>query len=187
MRAHALAALAERERLGPYFVTLAHMARLTGAPYVRPVWWEAPGDRALRECEDAFLLGDGLLVAPVWEPGTVRRTVRLPRGRWYDTATGRSYEGPGRVTVEAPLSRIAVLARAGAVIPVRGADGGPELEVWAPRRGRRGGGVLVRSAVTAPGKPLLERFRTRWEDGGVVVEREGHDGSVPYPVRVRGD
>ncbi|WP_327270145.1 glycoside hydrolase family 31 protein [Streptomyces sp. NBC_01218] len=187
VRAHALAALAERERLGPYFVTLAHMARLTGAPYVRPVWWEAPGDRALRECEDAFLLGDGLLVAPVWEPGTVRRTVRLPRGRWYDTATGRSYEGPGRVTVEAPLSRIAVLGRAGAVIPVRGADGGPELEVWAPRRGRRGGGVLVRSAVTAPGKPLLERFRTRWEDGRVVVEREGHDGSVPYPVRVRGD
>ncbi|MEU1091270.1 TIM-barrel domain-containing protein [Streptomyces sp. NPDC005892] len=183
---HVRAALLERERLGPYFVTLAYVARLTGAPYVRPVWWDAPRDRGLRECEDAFLLGDGLLVAPVLEPGTVRRTVRLPHGRWYDTVTGRTYEGPGRVAVEAPLSRIPVLARAGVVIPVRGEDGGTELEVWAPRPGRRGGGVLVRSAGTGRGKPVVERFRARWEDGRVVVEREGHPGAVPYPVRVRG-
>ncbi|MGW2279087.1 TIM-barrel domain-containing protein [Streptomyces sp. NPDC001770] len=183
---HARAALLERERLGPYFLTLAHVARLTGAPYVRPLWWDAPRDRALRDCEDAFLLGDALLVAPVLEPGMVRRTVRLPRGRWYDTGTGRSYEGPGRVTVEAPLSRIPVLARAGVVIPVRGDDGGTELEAWAPRPGRRGGGVLVRGAGTGRGKPVVERFRTRWEDGRVVVERDGHAGPVPYPVRVRG-
>ncbi|MCX5395757.1 TIM-barrel domain-containing protein [Streptomyces sp. NBC_00102] len=183
---HARAALLERERLGPYFVTLAYVARLTGAPYVRPVWWDAPRDRGLRDCEDAFLLGDGLLVAPVLEPGTVRRTVRLPRGRWYDTVTGRSYEGPGRVTVEAPLSRIPVLARAGVVLPVRGEDGGTELEAWAPRPGRRGGGVLVRSSASGRGKPVVERFRTRWEGGGVVVERDGHAGAVPYPVRVRG-
>lgn len=186
MLGHARAALVERERLGPYFVTLAQVARLTGAPYVRPVWWGAPGDRSLRDCEDAFLLGDGLLVAPVLEPGADRRTVRLPRGRWYDTATGRAHEGPGRVTVGAPLSRIPVLARAGVVIPVRGDDGGPELEVWAPRPGRRGSGVLVRSAGEGRGKPVVERFRTRWEDGRVVVEREGHAGAVAYPVRVRG-
>ena len=48
----------------------------------------SPEDRALRDCEDAFLLGDALLVAPVLEPGADRRAVRLPRGRWYDTATG---------------------------------------------------------------------------------------------------
>ncbi|MGW1468028.1 TIM-barrel domain-containing protein [Streptomyces sp. NPDC002308] len=184
--AHARAALLERERLGPYFLTLAYVARLTGAPYVRPLWWDAPRDRALRDCEDAFLLGDGLLVAPVLEPGTVRRTVRLPRGRWYDTGTGRSYEGPGRATVEAPLSRIPVLARAGVVIPVRGDGGGTELEAWVPRPGRRGGGVLVRGSGAGRGKPVVERFRTRWEDGRVVVERDGHAGPVPYPVRVRG-
>ncbi|MBM7058974.1 TIM-barrel domain-containing protein, partial [Streptomyces durocortorensis] len=140
---HARAALVERERLHPYFVSLSHVARLTGAPYVRPVWWGAPGVRALRECEDAFLLGDALLVAPVLEPGVRRRAVRLPRGRWYDTVTGRPYEGPGQVLVDAPLSRVPVLARAGAVIPVRGADGGPELEVWAPAPGRTGGGLVV--------------------------------------------
>ncbi|MGW8489759.1 glycoside hydrolase family 31 protein [Streptomyces sp. NPDC055886] len=183
---HARAALVERERLHPYFVSLSHVARLTGAPYVRPVWWGAPGDRALRECEDAFLLGDALLVAPVLEPGVRRRAVRLPRGRWYDTVTGRPYEGPGQVLVDAPLSRVPVLARAGAVIPVRGADGGPELEVWAPAPGRTGGGLVVRDAGDGWAEAEVERYATRWEGGRVVVERGGGEGDVGCRVRVRG-
>ncbi|MFJ9412120.1 TIM-barrel domain-containing protein [Streptomyces sp. NPDC101393] len=183
--AHARTALCERERLLPYFDTLGQLARLTGAPYVRPVWWNAPRDRALRDCEDAFLLGDALLVAPVLEAGVTRRAVRLPRGRWYDTVTGRAYEGPGQVVVEAPLSRIPVLARAGAVLPVAGADGGTELEVWEPAAGRRGGGLVVADAGDGWGRPTVERYVSRREDGRVVVERQ--DGSAAgYPVRVRG-
>ncbi|MFJ1798617.1 glycoside hydrolase family 31 protein [Streptomyces sp. NPDC088180] len=183
---HARAALVERERLRPYFVTLAQVARMTGAPYVRPMWWGAPGDRALRECEDAFLLGDALLVAPVLEAGARRRAVRLPRGRWYDTATGRAYEGPGQVLVDAPLSRVPVLARAGAVIPVRGADGGAELEVWAPAPGRTGGGLVVRDAGDGWAEAEVERYVTRWEGDRVVVERDGTEDGVDCPVRVRG-
>ncbi|MEU6957222.1 glycoside hydrolase family 31 protein [Streptomyces sp. NPDC045714] len=183
---HARAALVERERLRPYFVTLSHLARMTGAPYARPMWWGAPGDRALRECEDAFLLGDALLVAPVLEAGTRRRAVRLPRGRWYDTATGRAYEGPGQVLVDAPLSRVPVLARAGAVIPVRGADGGPELEVWAPARGATGGGLVVRDPGDGWAEAEVERYATRWEGDRVVVERDGTEGGLDCPVRVRG-
>ncbi|MFJ2719730.1 glycoside hydrolase family 31 protein [Streptomyces sp. NPDC087437] len=185
---HARVALVERRRLLPYFVTLAHLARRTGAPYVRPLWWSAPEDRALRDCEDAFLLGDGLLVAPVLDPGTDRRAVRLPRGRWYDTATGRAYEGPGQVLVDAPLARIPVLARAGAVIPVRGEGGGLELEVWAPAQGRTGGGLVVPDAGDGWEEPELERYATRWQDGEVVVEREREDGAgePSHPVRIRG-
>ncbi|MFJ3335588.1 TIM-barrel domain-containing protein [Streptomyces sp. NPDC086766] len=185
---HARAALVERRRLLPFFMTLAHLARRTGAPYVRPVWWGAPEDRALRDCEDAFLLGDGLLVAPVLTPGTERRAVRIPRGRWHDTATGRVYEGPARVLVDAPASRIPVLARAGAVIPVRGADGGLELEVWAPARGRTGGGLVVPDAGDGWDEPEIERYGVRWEGRRVVVERERETGAgvPPYPVRIRG-
>ncbi|MFF8988245.1 glycoside hydrolase family 31 protein [Streptomyces globisporus] len=183
---HARTALVERERLHPYFVSLSQVARLTGAPYVRPVWWGAPADRALRECEDAFLLGDALLVAPVLEPGVRRRAVRLPRGRWYDTVTGRAYEGPGQVLVDAPLSGVPVLARAGAVIPVRGADGGPELEVWAPAPGRTGGGLVVRDAGDGWAEAEVERYATRWEGDRVVVERDGGEGEIDCRVRVRG-
>ncbi|MDQ0814570.1 alpha-glucosidase [Streptomyces sp. B3I7] len=198
VREHVRAALLERRRLLPYFMTLAHLSRRTGAPYVRPLWWGAPQDRELRDCEDAFLLGDCLLVAPVLEPGRDRRTVRLPRGRWYDTATGRAYEGPGRAVVEAPLSRIPVLARAGAVLPVRGADGGVELEVWAPGRGRTGGGVVARDlgegrdvsddrdADDGRDATVIERYVARRQGGRVVVRPHGAEGEPPYPVRVRG-
>ncbi|MFE0254552.1 TIM-barrel domain-containing protein [Streptomyces sp. NPDC059010] len=185
---HARVALVERRRLLPYFVTLAHLARRTGAPYVRPLWWSAPEERALRDCEDAFLLGDCLLVAPVLEPGADRRAVQLPRGRWYDTATERAYEGPGQVLIDAPLSRVPVLARSGAVVPVRGDDGGLELEVWAPARGRTGGGLVVPDTGDGWDEPEIERYVTRWEGGKLVVELEHEDGVIPSPrpVRVRG-
>ncbi|WP_430382316.1 glycoside hydrolase family 31 protein [Streptomyces sp. P10-4] len=185
---HARVALLERRRLLPYFLTLAHLARRTGAPYVRPLWWGAPEDRALRDCEDTFLLGDGLLVAPVLDPGTDRRAVQLPRGRWYDTVTEEAHEGPGQILVDAPLSRIPVLARAGAVLPVRGADGGLELEVWAPARGRTGYGVVVPDPGDGGDEPEIERYVARRQGGRVVVTRDREDGVAepPYPVRVRG-
>ncbi|MYU28200.1 glycosyl hydrolase [Streptomyces sp. SID7810] len=185
---HARVALLERRRLLPYFLTLAHLARRTGAPYVRPLWWGAPEDRALRDCEDTFLLGDGLLVAPVLDPGTDRRAVQLPRGRWYDTVTEEAHEGPGQILVDAPLSRIPVLARAGAVLPVRGADGGLELEVWAPAQGRTGYGVVVPDPGDGGDEPEIERYVARRQGGRVVVTRDREDGVAepPYPVRVRG-
>ncbi|MGW7690131.1 glycoside hydrolase family 31 protein [Streptomyces asiaticus] len=185
---HAAAALRERQRLLPYFTTLAQLAARTGAPYARPVWWRTPKDRALRDCEDAFLLGDALLVAPVLEEGARRRPVRLPRGRWYDTVTGRAYHGPGQVVLDAPLSGIPVLARAGSVVPVAAPDGGVELEVWTPCAGRKGAGAGTLAVDTGDGweKPELLRFTTRLRDGEVTIEREG-GGEVGYPIRVRGE
>ncbi|MEW1683725.1 glycoside hydrolase family 31 protein [Streptomyces sp. NPDC093594] len=185
---HVRVALLERRRLLPYFMTLAHLARRTGTPVVRPVWWAAPEERALRDCEDAFLLGDALLVAPVLEPGADRRAVRLPRGRWYDTATERVYEGPARVSADAPPGRIPVFARAGAVIAVRGEDGGTELEVWAPAPGRSGGGLVVPDTGDGGAEPEIERFSVTWSGPRVVVRREAEDGvrEPSWPVRVRG-
>jgi alpha-glucosidase len=182
---HMRTAMRQRERLTPYLYTLAHLARSTGSPYVRPLWWNDTEDRKLRDCGDAFLLGDALLVAPVLEPESDVRSLRLPQGRWYDTATGAAHTGPGQVLVDAPLERIPVLARAGAVLPVAGAQGRVELEVWAPEPGRTGGGLLVSDEGDGWGEPLVERFTARLVGAEVVVERGG-SGEVGYPVRVRG-
>jgi alpha-glucosidase len=184
--AHARGALAERQRLLPYLETLARLAHRTGTPFVRPLWWKSPGDRALRECGDAFLLGDALLVAPVMREGATRRQVRLPRGLWYDTATGAAHRGRGTVALDAPQGRIPVLARAGAVLPVAGPDGSVELEVWAPQAGHEGGGEVVTGDPEGWGPARREVFVSRWADGKVVVEQQG-GGEPGYLVRVRGD
>jgi alpha-glucosidase len=178
------AAMAERERLLPYFSTLAQLAHRWGAPYVRPLWWQHPRDRSLRDCDDAFLLGDALLVAPVLEDGARERKVRLPHGRWYDTATGTVHEGPGEVRLAAPLSRIPVLARAGAAVPVVGEDGETELEVWPPAPGRTGSGLVIGDPGEGWERAAPERFTVRRQGGSTVVARED-GGAVGYQVRVR--
>ncbi|MCK1797673.1 glycoside hydrolase family 31 protein [Streptomyces sp. XM4193] len=198
-----VAAVARRERLLPYLATLAQVASVSGAPPVRPLWWHTPADRGLRTAREVdFLLGDAFLVAPVCEPGVRERRVRLPRGAWYDTATGEVRYGPGTVTVAAPATRLPVLVRAGAVVPVAEPDGGVALEVWAPAAGRTGGGLrTVPKQPTGPGgqptgpegQPTgdgtaagtLRRYAVAVRDGEPVVTRE--DGRAPeLPVRVRG-
>ncbi|WP_424214871.1 glycoside hydrolase family 31 protein [Streptomyces sp. BI20] len=179
----------EREVLRPYLEQVAWAAARTGAPYVRPVWWEWPEDRVLRDCGDAFLLGDALLVAPVLVPGADRRAVRLPRGLWWERATGRAFEGPGQVLVDAPWDRVPVFVRAGSVLPVRGADGvrgsGVVWEVWPPAPGRTGGGVVTEPGGVGFEPPEPRRVVTRWEGGRVVVE-DAEGRAWPGEVRLRG-
>uniref|UniRef100_UPI001122658C hypothetical protein n=1 Tax=Streptomyces recifensis TaxID=67355 RepID=UPI001122658C len=66
--------------------------------------------------------------------------------------------------------------------PVRGADGTLTLEVWAPARGRAGGGLVV------PDTGEVERYAARWDGSCVVVSHEAGGGPVEpsRPVRVRG-
>lgn len=50
-------ALQRRSRLLPYLYTLAREASLTGLPIARPLFFADPADPALRDMDDAFLLG----------------------------------------------------------------------------------------------------------------------------------
>jgi alpha-glucosidase len=58
------------------------------------------------------------LVAPVTREAARSWPVYLPRGGWYDFWTGERYEGPAGVAVDAPLDRLPLLVRAGAIIPL---------------------------------------------------------------------
>jgi alpha-glucosidase (family GH31 glycosyl hydrolase) len=62
-----------------------------------------------------YLFGDNLLVAPVVDGG-VQRTLAVPAGRWLSWWDGAVIEGPGTVTVEAPLEELPLFWRAGAPI-----------------------------------------------------------------------
>lgn len=110
-------ALELRYRLLPYLYSLAHQAERTGAPLLRPLLYDFPAERSLHQIEDQAMLGPALMIAPVLQPGVIRRLVELPPGTWYDLHSG-ALVGPGPLVAEAPLGRTPVFVRGGFVLPL---------------------------------------------------------------------
>jgi alpha-glucosidase len=109
-----------RYRLLPYLYTLFNEHTRTGAPVMRPLWFEYPDDARTYLIEDEYLVGRDLLVAPVVTEAVVKRRVYFPAGdRWVDWWTGQTYEGGKDADIDAPLDRLPLFARAGSVIPTQ--------------------------------------------------------------------
>jgi len=70
-----------RQRYVDLIVQLARDATQSGSPIIRPLWWLAPNDEVAQNIDNEFLLGDGLLVAPVVARGATSRHVYFPPGR----------------------------------------------------------------------------------------------------------
>ncbi len=81
---------------------------------------QVPDDRDGAFHADEFLLGDEMLVAPLYEPGD-RRSVYLPRGNWTNLETNELTQGPRTITVE--TKSLPVFARNGAIVPLDAAGG----------------------------------------------------------------
>lgn len=107
-----------RYRLLPYLYAAFVEATETGLPVQRPLVLDHQDDAMLRDVDDEYLLGRHVLVAPVTGPGVTHRQVYLPEGDWYDRHTDEVRRGRRFVTAEAPMERIPVLVRAGAVLPM---------------------------------------------------------------------
>ncbi len=109
-----------RYRLLPYLYSQFAEAARTGVPVMRPLWLDYPTDKGTYLVEDEFLVGPDLLVAPVLSPGATARGVYLPAGtRWVDWYTGTVLEGGTWVKADAPIDRLPLYVRAGAIIPTR--------------------------------------------------------------------
>lgn len=113
-------AISLRYRLMPYLYTQMWRASRDGIPAVRPLLYDFPQDAAATAIDDAFMLGPDVLVAPVLEEGARERSVYLPEhaGGWYDWHDGRHYPGGSVATVPAPLGRLPLFLRAGALLPL---------------------------------------------------------------------
>lgn len=108
-----------RERLRPYIRACMEEASSTGAPVMRPMFFDFPEDKVCWETEDQYMFGPDLLVAPVMEMGERRRSVYLPDGQsWTEAKTGKVYEGGQTVTAEAPVDVIPVFVRQGKVYEI---------------------------------------------------------------------
>ncbi len=87
-----------------YIQSLVEHADKTGEPIMRYMDYEFPNE-GMETVEDQFMLGDRLLVAPVIQKGEVKREISFPKGKWIGD-DGSVVEGPCRIAVDAPLSRL---------------------------------------------------------------------------------
>jgi alpha-D-xyloside xylohydrolase len=108
-----------RYRLMPYIYSLAGDAYHGHGTIMRGLVMDFPSDPAVRDRGDEYLFGPSFLVAPVYEFRARLREVYLPAGvRWYDFYSGRSFEGGQTLRAEAPLGRMPLFVRAGAIVPM---------------------------------------------------------------------
>jgi len=110
-------ALDIRYQLLPYIYSLGHEAYNTGAPVMRPLVMEFPADTTVANMKNEWLLGKGLLVAPVLNAGG-KRNVYLPNDTWYDYYTGEVIRGLKNISVAKALDEIPVYVRAGTILPL---------------------------------------------------------------------
>jgi alpha-D-xyloside xylohydrolase len=113
-----------RERLRPYVAELFDAFSRTGAPVIRPLFFDFPQDEAAWTVEDSWMFGPDVLVAPVLAAGERRRRVYLPLGAtWTDAWTREVHPGGMWTDTAAPLHRIPVFLRHGARADCFGAAG----------------------------------------------------------------
>jgi alpha-glucosidase len=137
-------------------------------PPIRPVFWDFAADPAARVVVDAFMLGPDLLVAPVLEEHATTREVYLPAhgGGWYDWHDGARFDGGRRVSVAAPLGRLPLFARAGAIVPIED-DRGLTAAVFAGADGTATGTLYLDDGETA-----------RWREDGRTVALHHRDNRL---------
>ena len=139
---------------------------------VRPLVYQWPEDPLVWDCEDEFLLGDSLLVAPLLEENAEKRAVYLPEGQWIGLFDRRAAAG-GQTIVAGGDRRLPVFLRAGYGLALRSdANSAP----GAPAGERADGNAPLHLLLAGE----CGRFRFRdelgtdlditWSDGAVHIE-----------------
>ena len=91
------------QEMGSYILECAEQSAQSGEPIVRAMDYMFPG-QGFEDCNDQYMLGERILVAPVMDAGT-SRTVMLPKGKWQDE-NGKVYKGGRTYTIDVPLDRL---------------------------------------------------------------------------------
>ena len=166
------AAVLLHERLVPYVRAAAAGAARHGLPIIRPLSLTDPRDPRGWEIADAYGYGPSLWVAPVLEEGARERDVDLPAGRWIDFWTGERVTGGRELTAAAPLERIPVWVREGAIVVTYPADHVAAGLGDTPERERP-------LEATLWGEPPGGRAAARLADGTVIRWTRGEWSVTP--------
>ena len=109
-----------RYKLMPYIYNIFWQSHKDLEPMLRPTFLDHENDLNTYIETDDYLFGRDLLVASVVNKGQRERQVYLPQNNlgWYDFYGQTFYTGGQTINVGAPLERIPLFVKAGAVIPM---------------------------------------------------------------------
>ncbi|MFT3754635.1 MAG: glycoside hydrolase family 31 protein [Pseudoxanthomonas sp.] len=107
-----------RYSLLPYIYTLAGDTYQKDGSILRAMAMDFPNDARTHDINDQYLFGPAFLVAPVTVYQATSRPVYLPAGSdWYDFETDQRHAGGQTLQAAAPLQRMPLFVRAGAIVP----------------------------------------------------------------------
>ncbi|WP_396135476.1 TIM-barrel domain-containing protein [Bacillus sp. 3255] len=106
-----------RMSLIPYLYASYAKYNQNGLPPFRALVMDYPDDPNTYGIDDAYMMGDAILVAPI-VTGTSERNVYLPLGEWRCFWTGQSYSGGQTYTLAPGLERIPVFVKEGTLLPL---------------------------------------------------------------------
>ena len=117
-----------RYDLAPYIYNAARQTYDTGISMCRPLYYDYAEDNEAYEWKEEFMFGDDILATTVCQPadkvtGLAKRGMWFPEGTdWYDVATGTMIKGGQKDTLSYTINENPYYIKAGAVIPMAGAN-----------------------------------------------------------------
>lgn len=115
--------LGVRYRLLPYLYSEYMKAALTDDMYFKPLSFVWPDDRTARRIEDQLVIGNEIMIAPVYEQNADGRYVYLPEDMKFikflpDGTISEELLGQGVHRIDVALNEVPLFVRSGKCIPV---------------------------------------------------------------------
>ncbi|AFH63328.2 alpha-xylosidase [Paenibacillus caseinilyticus] len=174
--------------LMPYLFGASAEAVERGLPVMRAMVLEFPEDPLCHPLDRQYMLGDSLLVAPIFnESGEAG--CYLPAGRWTDFQTGEIVEGGRWHSGRYDYFHLPLLARPGSLIAVGSQDSRPDYD-YADGVTLHAFELLEGSTASAhvydTQGSLQLSVRVERREGVLHVSSEGEGASKPWTLLLRG-
>jgi alpha-D-xyloside xylohydrolase len=105
-----------RMQLVPYLTATFERYAEDGTPPFRALILDWPQDQRLHAVDDQYMVGDRMMVAPLFA-GEPQRKVVIPQGEWHDFWTGERIQGGNEFFVPASSEQIPVYVKSGSIFP----------------------------------------------------------------------
>ncbi|MCA9958167.1 MAG: alpha-xylosidase, partial [Anaerolineales bacterium] len=174
-------------RLMPYLYETAVSAHQTGIPMMRAMMLEFPDDPGCRYLDQQYMLGEALLVAPIFRHDNVAEYY-LPAGRWTHFLTGDVVHGGSWRSESYDFFGLPLWVRPNSIIAVGANDSRPDYDfadgVTFHLFGLAEGTAVSSTVPTLQGEPALTLHVQRI---GKTIDMTAEGAAASWQVLLRGE